>query len=168
MDNNQNNNKLIGKYIYFYLKDKDKNDLIYVREYIRIKHDKTTDVDVDVSVNIVNYSNLLIKLNNTTTEFNIHEFIVDFESLCDIREYIWEDYYDYLEDNDIEYDIKQFNPIAKIVRYKIEYFAEKYNLISSVIKGNKFDEKTLKKLKKNSCLFKQNVLGGHIKPNKMI
>lgn len=151
MDNNQKNNKLLGKYMYFYLKDKDGNDLIYVREYIAEHLNGHVNVDVDVSVNMVNYSNLLLKLNNTTTEFNLHDFIVDFDGMCDIREYIWEDYYDYLEDNDIEFDLKQFNPIAKIVRNKVEYLAEKYNLTSSVIKGNKFDEKLLEKL---NSLFK--------------
>ena len=142
------NLKQLENYIHFYLNDNDGNQLLFFREYIRHNLDETHDVDVNVTVFLENYSNLLLKFNNAAVNFDLKNFISDFAVISDFRDWLYDEYIYDLDERDIKYDLKQFNPVAKIIREQLNIMATLYGLSFKEVKGNKYD--LWKKLEKRS------------------
>ena len=142
------NLKQLENYIHFYLNDNDGNQLLFFQEYIRHNLDETHDVDVNVTVFLENYSNLLLKFNNAAVNFDLKNFISDFAVISDFRDWLYDEYIYDLDERDIKYDLKQFNPVAKIIREQLNIMATLYGLSFKEVKGNKYD--LWKKLEKRS------------------
>jgi hypothetical protein len=102
-----------------FLRNKNKETIVEVEIWAE-SYDNDSFVDISSSINIANYSRLLINIDDRDKQL---EMIDDFESLSEIRYWLWEVYFMAVKNAKEEY-----NNALNEVRKTLHGIAKKYNL----------------------------------------
>jgi hypothetical protein len=99
----------------YFINDKKGNTIVDIEVWIK-SSDGYSYVEISSYINIKNYSNILLSLNN-----NKNDFINDINELNDIRGWLWEEY----QENSIDH----YDDIINTVKSKIRHISKKWDLV---------------------------------------